>query len=160
MNKKDELRKDILFAIVTLVFALAFTISIFVTIHSPDEAVVDGRTFPFFIAAGLFILGACLLYSSCRQLKLIECTLGDTLGLSSNQIKAVVFYLFILVLYCLGIMYIGYIVSTAITLLVLMLFYGAKNKIVITIMACIVPFLMWLVFVVLMEVQFPQTLLY
>ncbi|SHN59785.1 tripartite tricarboxylate transporter TctB family protein [Desulfovibrio litoralis] len=160
MKTKNELKNDIFFSIVTLLFALFFTISIFVTIEARDETIVGARTFPYFIAAGLFILGTCLFYSSLKQLKLNEFTLEDTLNLSFKQIQAVSLYLLILVLYCLGIMYIGYIVSSALVLLVLMLFYGARNKLIISLMVCIVPFVMWLVFSVLMEVQFPQTLLY
>lgn len=160
MKAHNEFKKDITFAIVTIVFSLFYAASTCWTIAAREETFLNGRTFPYFIAVILFILGACLLYTTCKQLKRDKQSLPPALHLSLGEMKRVALYLVILSLYCFGIVYVGYVVSTALTLLVLMIFNGAKNKIAIALMTAIVPCCMWYIFSVLMEVQFPQALLY
>lgn len=160
MENHAELKRDLRFGIGTIVFSLLFCVSIVVTIKEQSMTGINGRAFPWLIAAFLFLLGLGLSIASWKRLRMC-----DTPSVSRPsagrpiQVRAMIVYLGLVSAYVLGIAHIGFVVSTALFIVVLLVFYRIKSKAVLVLMVCVWPFLLWYVFHALIGVQFPEALL-
>lgn len=158
MEDYSSLKRDLWFGLAATAFSLFFALSTVLTVESRGDG-VTGRTFPWLIAIALFSAGASFSLSTWRKLRQ-SVRQSDAKPLSGAGFTRIAVYMGTLCLYLLGIQFIGYVVSTVATLTFLMMYTGARNKAVIAVMAVLAPAGMWFAFARLMDVQFPEALLF
>lgn len=161
MKKYSRLRRDLVFGICTLCFAIFFGISSIYTINTDGESGVTGRTFPFIITSILLILSCILIYVTTKRIRQIpeddriyeECV-------TNYEMTRIIQFIIALIVYVLGFIYIGFIVSTTLFLAYMMYYMHAPNKKIAGAIVIIAPLLLWYFFTRLMEVSFPEALLF
>ena len=129
-----------------------------VSAETDGEAGVSGRTLPYFVGVLLLLLGTLLAAAS--YLRARTARRDGSLIITRAALGRVAIYIGAIVLYALGINYVGYIVSTAAALLFAMIFSGARNRLTLLLLTLIVPPLMYWLFHVLMQIPLPETPLF
>lgn len=160
MNAYSRLRRDLVFGVCAFCFAIFFGVSCVYTINTEGETGITGQTFPFIITAILLVLSCLLLVGTIRKLRTIpQEERIYTPCVSNQEFSRILQFLVALVLYVLGFMYLGFIVSTAAFLAWMLYFMHASNLKIAAGIVGIAPLLLWYFFTRLMEVSFPEALL-
>lgn len=161
MNKQ-EVKRDLYIGFGIVALGLVYFLLIGSQVHAVnDSSGLSGRQLPWLVGALTTLCGLALAFVSWRKLptaKPGEVRPG-ALAQNMQRIKRVVIYTAAVALYCLGIAYIGFIVSSVAALIFLMVFSGATNKIAILLTAILSPAVIWFVFVYLIGIPMPDTLL-
>lgn len=161
MNAYSRLRRDLVFGICTLCFTIFFGVSSIFTISTDGQDGITGQTFPFIITFILLALSFILLYKTVKSLKTIpEDQRVYTKAVTSYETMRILQFITALVLYVVGFIYIGFIVSTMAFLAYMMYFMHAPNKKIAGAIVIIAPLVLWYFFTKLMEVSFPEALLF
>lgn len=159
MRTYCNIKLDLLFGIATTVFSLIFAVAILSIEVVIQGSAVTGRTFPWLIAFFTFILGLSLTASSCKELHRFQGE-REEFSCDMQKLKKISIYFVLICLYAVGISYLGYVVSTAIFVAVLLFFFGFQKKYLFVSLVILLPVTMWYVFSQLIEVQFPDALLF
>ena len=156
----SKIKRDLYFGIATLVFSIFYGISTVYTVKVSNYSLDSGRTFPYIITGVLLCLAILHIANCILTIRKIPKDKRVYVYLmNKHQFLRLVLYLGALAIYVLGFMYVGYIVSTAIYLVFLLLFMKAKNKLAVILLTAITPFVLWLFFTAVLKVQFPETFL-
>lgn len=158
--------------LVTIAFGLFYAFSTLVTVEvSSMKAVISGRTFPYIIAGMLVVLGAAMTVVSVAHTKVLNKLAAkgieaphlkaetENAPIGKYQLARLASYFGLLVLYLLGMEYVGYMVSSAVMMLASMWIFGARNKVVMAVLTVVTPVALYYFFHFVIEVQFPDTLL-
>jgi len=161
MDSYSELKRDLWFGILSLCFTVFFGISTVYTIQTEGETGITSRTFPFIITALLAVLSSLLIYNTLKELKNTpeKDKIYEDL-LSRPELRRITIFVVSIVLYVFSFIYIGFVVSTVLYLAFLMWFMHAKNIWISGAIVIIAPGLLWYFFTKLMEVTFPEALLF
>lgn len=159
MRTYYKIKLDLWFGIATILFSLVFAVSILSIEVVIQGSAVTGRTFPWLVACFTFILGLSLTASSYKELQGFRGEPGGNVY-NKQQLNKIALYLALICLYVLGISFIGYMVSTAIFVAALLIFFGYRKKVIFLSLVLLLPVLMWYAFSQLIEVQFPEALLF
>jgi hypothetical protein len=156
----SEIKRDLYIGIASMAFSIFYGISTILTVKSSINITDSGRIFPYIITALLFIISAMLILDGIKKINKIPCDQRTYMKLmKSDQALRIIIYVIALSLYIFGFIYVGYIVSTTLYLAFLLSFMNAKNKIAKYLIMLIAPAFLWFFFTIILEVQFPETLL-
>jgi len=159
MVKKGDLIASVALIILSLI-VLIWVIPQEVVV-SPHDRFTGPATFPKGIT--LLILGLSVVYLIGALREYLSLPKGDQAESQSEdkpQYSRLFIFLFILILYVTGMERIGFYVSTALFLAVLMVWFDRKNFIGIVLMATAIPLFIYLVFEVGLRVMMPRGLLF
>lgn len=156
----SEIKRDLYIGFASMAFSIFYGISTILTVKSSSNITDSGRTFPYIITGLLFIISLTLVLNGIKKINKVPCNQRTYMKLMQNdQAVRIIIYVIALSLYIFGFIYVGYIVSTTLYLVFLLSFMKAENKIVKYLIVLIMPVLLWLFFTIILEVQFPETLL-
>lgn len=161
MDNSVDLKRDFWFGVATIAFSIFMFFSIRISISEEAMSGISGRVFPYIIDFFLFILGIALCLDSKKHLSLCEngeCI--DAGSLNKKQKLDLFIYIAMVAIYILSITYIGFITSSVVFISILLWFYGVRKPIAFIFMSIFWPLFLWVVFHVLIEVQFPNTALF
>lgn len=158
MENSVDLKRDFWFGVATIIFSVVMFFSIRISIAEESMSGISGRIFPYIIDFFLLILGIGLCLDSKKHL--FQC--GDSECVSAGaydrlQLLNLFLYIIMVALYILGVTYIGFMVSSAVFIAVLLWFYGVRNPLSFILMTAFWPLFLWWVFHILIEVQFPSS---
>jgi len=121
---------------------------------------VSGRTLPYLVGFFLLFFGSLLALISARRGGQRK-NISELTAIASNPAaKRVLIYLFLTILYLLGISYLGYVVSSIVALIILILFNGEKRLLLVCVVAVITSISLFYFFNTLMRIPLPPTLLF
>lgn len=116
------------------------------------NADVSARFFPRIVCSAMAVLGALLFYHGYRRKDEEN---QKILGVSKAGLKYIAVTFGILILYVLSLYWVPYIVSTAVALVVLMLFYGQRNWIKLIGVGIGLPVIIYFSFTYLLMLKLP-----
>jgi len=131
-----------------------------------DPYGITGRTFPYAVSFLLLLLGIILAVRSGVTHIFKKTTRENTAddeseeALSKMQVKRVSIYSAAIGLYILGIIYVGFLVSSTAMIIFSVLFGGYWNKISLPLVAVITPLVIYAIFVTVMGTPLPRALLF
>lgn len=157
----SEIKRDLTFGLVSLVFTVLFFISIHFTVAEGFGIGISGKVFPRIIAVLLGILSLSLIVSRIRMLKRLSVDERIYVPLLPKaEWLRISLFILSLGVYILAFAYVGYVVTSTVYLLFLLRFMQAQNKLAICIITVVVPTLLWAFFTKLLGVQFTEALLF
>ena len=119
---------------------------------------ISGRALPMCIALLLGVLGVSHSYHNWILYKSLPRDKEAPEPLDAGFIKRVVLYLLAACLYVAGIEYIGFIVSSLVIIPCFILLSGGRNKVALIATSVLTPLVLYLVFVIVMEIYLPDGL--
>lgn len=161
MNNSVDLKRDFWFGVATILFSIFMFFSIRISISEESMSGISGRIFPYVIDFFLLILGIGLCLDSRKHLSQCDETeCADTGSYDRLQLFNLFLYVIMVALYILGVTYVGFMVSSAVFIAVLLWFYGVRKPLAYIFMVGFWPPFLWWVFHILIEVQFPSTAIF
>lgn len=121
---------------------------------------ISGRFFPRLIAIMAVACGSVLLVRSLLTSGRPDSSADETLGFESAALGRVAIYVAILIGYVVGMAVLGYVVATAIAMVLLLLHAGARDWPTVGVVAVAVPAGLYLFFEKVMIVPLPRGLLF
>lgn len=125
-----------------------------------DAFGMSSRTLPYIVSSALICLGLIL---SIRNMRIYSSATADDTSKDAGETKKkylrIFKYLIAINIYFVGILYISYILSTALMLAYSMYFCEFKNKIAFLIVTLITPVCIYYIFARIMMIPLPDTLL-
>ncbi len=119
---------------------------------------VSGRTFPYILSGTLFILSIVSIILNYFQLR--STVSNEKIAIEFDRIKRAALYIFSIALYTVGIMYVGYTVSTFAFIIFAMWFSGTRISVGFFIVAIVLPPALYIIFHMLMKIPLPSTPLF
>lgn len=159
--KKAELLQDIITGFfIAGVGILYFLLTIFHVEGIKDAFGMSSRTLPYIVSGALICLGFIL---SIRNIRVYPSATNDDADQSTGDTKKkylrIFKYLIAINIYFVGILYISYLLSTALMLAYSMYFCEFKNKIAFLIVTLVTPVCIYYIFARIMMIPLPDTLL-
>lgn len=156
----SKIKRDLYFGIFSMAFSIFYGISTILTVKVLGDSLDSGRIFPYIISGIMFCLSVILVTNCIKNIQKIPPQQRIYFHLMHKpQILRLIAYLTAISIYIIGLIYVGYIVSTLLYLVFLLLFMNSKSKLAIALISIITPIVLWFVFTIVLEVQFPESLL-
>lgn len=158
----SELQRDLWFGLATLAFAIFFGVATILTVQvDPGETGVTARTFPYIITGILGVLSFVFIINTIKKLLKVQQDQKKYIPvLDKDEYKRAAIFLVSLFVYIICFIYVGYIVSSFAYMAFMLWHMKAKNRIAVILLTAITPFVLWYFFTVLVEVQFPEAILF
>lgn len=157
---KHDVRLGCLIAVLGAVYVIYTRISI--PLPADASSIITTRSIPYLIGGVLFILGCTLAGTSASMIRKYfkegDCGAPKPL-ISAGEGKRAALLGAGLILYSLGIAYVGYIVSSVLFTAFVLYIYRVTNKLAFIGVSLAAPALLYAIFVYIIEVQMPEALL-
>ena len=160
----SKLRHDAIFGLIIALFGMAYILLTVTQVAAPEESdtIISPRSMPYLIGGVLTLLGLTLFWDANRQIRQ-ACTsmhAEDALPLINGlEGKRALVLGCSLVAYCFGMLFLGFLVSTAAMTLAILMLYGVRNWVAVALLTIALPLSLYGIFVYLVQVQMPDGLL-